>query len=495
MEPDNQVVAERYQLIRRIGSGGMADVFLAHDTRLDRQVAVKVLYRSHGADATMVERFKREAHAAASLDHPGIVSIYDWGETGETSYIVMAYIAGDSLKQVLGQRGPLPQIEALGIARQVTAALAAAHAQGIVHRDIKPHNILLRPDGQVCVTDFGIARVLDQTSVTTGHVVLGSALYLSPEQAQGQEIDTRSDIYSLGVVMFELLTGRTPFSGDSLPSLALQHLTQTPPAPSEFRPDITPNVDAVVLKALKKQPGQRYQSASEMGAAIDAAREQLAGGAERRIAPPTPQPRPAPPDLAVTAAMASSVAETTLATRTRERAARHWPLTLGLAGLLLTGLFGLFASATGHWSGILPSRAGGIVVTPSPSATASPLRLVQPASTVAALATPSPAPSPTNTPTPAATPTATKDSTPNAKSTPTPSPTSAPATEPPAPTPTTAPEPTPTVAPTTPPPTPTSVPTPSPTPPPSPTPISTAGPRQVRPRPLCRHRQDRRRPR
>jgi beta-lactam-binding protein with PASTA domain/predicted Ser/Thr protein kinase len=255
----------RYRILRRIGSGGMADVYLAEDQELGRKVAIKILNDRHAGDEQFVERFRREAKNAASLSHANIVSIYDRGEAEGTYYIAMEHIDGRSLKELIVSRGPAPVPVAIEYARSILQALRFAHKRGIVHRDIKPHNVLDDGDGRVKVTDFGIARA-GASQMTEAGSIVGTAQYLSPEQARGAPVDARSDLYSLGIVLYELLTGKVPFSGDSPVEIAMKHLSAHPEPPSAHRPDIPRDLDLVVLRALAKDPGERYQSADEMDA-------------------------------------------------------------------------------------------------------------------------------------------------------------------------------------------------------------------------------------
>lgn len=242
----------------------MANVYLAHDMILDRQVAVKVLKPEFSNDDEFIKRFRREAHSATSLNHPNIVNIYDVGEEGNIYFIVMEYVDGQTLKQYIQQNRVIPVEKVIDIMKQITAAIEHAHQNQIVHRDIKPHNILIDYDGHVKVTDFGIAMALSATSITQTNSVLGSVHYLSPEQARGGMANKKSDIYSLGVVMFELLTGRLPFSGESAISIALKHLQSETPSPKRWNPDIPQSVENIVLKATVKDSFQRYDSVTEM---------------------------------------------------------------------------------------------------------------------------------------------------------------------------------------------------------------------------------------
>src|ERR1041385_1314961 len=238
----------RYRIVRKLGTGGMADVYLAEDQELGRRVAIKILNDRHAADDSFIERFRREAKNAAGLSHPNIVSIYDRGEAEGTYYIAMEYLDGRSLKELIVGRGPAPVKTAIDYARQILAAVGFAHKHGIVHRDIKPHNVLVGPEGRLKVTDIGTAQ------------------YLSPEQARGAQVDQTSDLYSVGVVLYEMLTGQVPFTGDTPLEIAMKHLSEVPKPPSELRPEGPHDLDSVVLRALAKDPGERYQSAEEMDA-------------------------------------------------------------------------------------------------------------------------------------------------------------------------------------------------------------------------------------
>jgi tRNA A-37 threonylcarbamoyl transferase component Bud32 len=279
MDLEGRIVDGRYQLGSLLGVGGMATVYLATDRVLERQVAVKVLRSSEAQDPVFVERFRREARAAARLSHPNIVAVFDSGADADQPYLVMEYVPGESLAQLLHRQGWLPPHRAVELAIQVCAALAAAHAQGLVHRDIKPANVVVGPDGQVKVTDFGIVKAAAATTLTGTGTVLGTAAYLSPEQAQGGPVDARSDLYGLGCVLYELLCGSPPFgSGADGPAVAIatRHLQQPPEPPSAHNPQVDPALDAVVLTALAKDPAQRYQNAIELQ---DALKQVLAGEA------------------------------------------------------------------------------------------------------------------------------------------------------------------------------------------------------------------------
>jgi serine/threonine protein kinase len=258
----------RYQVVRKLGAGGMANVYLAEDQELGRGVAIKILNDRHANDEQFVERFRREAKNAAALSHPNIVSIYDRGEAEGTYYIAMEYLDGRTLKELIVQRGPAPVTVSVEYARQVLSALRFAHRHGIVHRDIKPHNVLVDAEGRVKVTDFGIARA-GASQMTEAGSIVGTAQYLSPEQARGGDVDQRSDLYSLGVVLYELITGTLPFNGDTPVEIAMKHLSTVPEPPSERRPDIPRDLDLIVMRALAKDPDDRYASAEEMDADLE----------------------------------------------------------------------------------------------------------------------------------------------------------------------------------------------------------------------------------
>ncbi|RKN14010.1 Stk1 family PASTA domain-containing Ser/Thr kinase [Micromonospora musae] len=273
MTAQARLLGGRYQVGELLGYGGMAEVHRGRDLRLGRDVAIKMLRTDLARDATFQMRFRREAQNAASLNHPAIVAVYDTGEetapTGETlPFIVMEFVNGRTLKEVLAAEGRLQPRRALEICADVCAALEFSHRHGIIHRDIKPGNVMLTQTGQVKVMDFGIARALASgaTTMTQTSAVIGTAQYLSPEQARGEAVDARSDVYAAGCVLFELLCGHPPFVGDSPVSVAYQHVREAPPTPSDINPDVNPAVDAIVLKALSKNPLNRYQSAAEMRA-------------------------------------------------------------------------------------------------------------------------------------------------------------------------------------------------------------------------------------
>ena len=265
---EGSVVDGRYRVLQRIGSGGMADVWLAEDTHLQRRVALKVLHSRFAQDREFVERFRREAEAAAGLQHPNIVAVFDRGEFEGTYYIAMQYVEGRTLKELI-DAGLSPE-QAVGLIRQVLEAARFAHRHGIVHRDLKPQNVIVDGEGKAVVTDFGIARA-GVSEITQAGSVMGTPHYLSPEQAQGMDVTAVSDLYSVGVILYEALTGRVPFEGESAVAVAMKQVSQVPQRPSSINPRVSPALDAVVMRALEKDPGQRFQSADAFIAALDAA--------------------------------------------------------------------------------------------------------------------------------------------------------------------------------------------------------------------------------
>jgi beta-lactam-binding protein with PASTA domain/predicted Ser/Thr protein kinase len=271
LHPD-AIVDGRYKLVCRVGSGGMADVWLAEDAQLGRRVALKLLHRRFATDEQFVERFRQEASHAAGLQHPNIVQVYDRGSWDGAYYIAMEYVEGPTLKEIVRERGALSPGLAADVVVQILRAARYAHRRGIVHRDLKPQNVILDEEGRVKVTDFGIARAGASEMTETG-AIMGTAQYLSPEQAQGLAVDARSDLYSIGVILWELLTGRVPFDAESAVTIALKHVSERPVPPAELVPGVPLALDAVVLRALAKDPADRYQDADEFIAELQAARD------------------------------------------------------------------------------------------------------------------------------------------------------------------------------------------------------------------------------
>jgi eukaryotic-like serine/threonine-protein kinase len=269
------LIAGRYELLELIGRGGMSSVWKAHDRLLDRIVAIKVLHEQFTQDEEYVERFRREARSVAQLSHPNIVTVIDRGEEGGRQYIVFECVEGENLKQLIHRTGPLPIRDALLLALQMARALGFAHDRGLIHRDVKPQNVLLNEDGQAKMTDFGIARSVDVEGVTITGTVLGTSEYIAPEQARGQRVDALTDVYSLGVVLYELLTGSVPFDGENFVAIALRHVNEPAPSVLERRPDCPPRLGLAVERAMSKRPEARFGSMDELVAELEACLAEL----------------------------------------------------------------------------------------------------------------------------------------------------------------------------------------------------------------------------
>jgi serine/threonine-protein kinase len=292
-----QLIADRYELEELVGTGGMSSVFRARDTLLERRVALKILHEQYTRDESYVERFRREARAVAQLSHPNIVTVIDRGEHEGRQFIVFEFVAGQNLKELIREQGPLPVREAIGLALQVARALAFAHQQGVVHRDVKPQNVLLNGDGRAKVTDFGIARSLDGQGMTQTGTVLGTSDYIAPEQARGAPVEPQTDVYSLAIVLYELLTGEVPFSGDNFVAVAMRHVNEPPPHVVDKRPDVPLRLDDALQRAMAKDARDRFRSMDEFVAELEACL--AAVGDAREPEDPTmilpAPPLPAPP--------------------------------------------------------------------------------------------------------------------------------------------------------------------------------------------------------
>src|SRR5438034_10354089 len=338
-----ELIAERYELEELVGTGGMSSVYRAHDRLLERDVALKILHEQLMEDGDHVERFREEARSVAQLSHPNIVTVIDRGEQDGRQFIVFEYVAGENLKALVEREAPLSERDALELALQVAQALAFAHENGLVHRDVKPQNVLLSDGGEAKVTDFGIARSLDvQRGITQTGTVMGTSDYIAPEQARGAKASVQTDVYSLGAVLYELLTGDVPYRGDNFVAIAMRHINEPVPSVRERRSDVSPRVEAAVQRAMAKDPRDRFQSMDEFGAELQACLADEDGSTEATmvVAPPK---RP----------------------RRRQRAPRApadrpsvWPLLLLLAGLAV--LAGIFA-AVFAFTGKSPSRISDVL--------------------------------------------------------------------------------------------------------------------------------------
>jgi serine/threonine-protein kinase len=389
------MLANRYVLERQLAMGGMGGVHVAMDERLGRRVAVKLLREDLASSHEFVERFRREAHMVAGLGHPNIAQVFDYGQDGRAHFIVMELVEGADLARLLAERHRLAPAEVVDIAGQVCSALAAAHRAGVVHRDIKPGNVIIGPDGHVKVTDFGIARALGEAPLTQTGSVMGTAQYLPPEQSTGQPATLASDLYSLGVLIYQMLTGEVPFTGDSPVAVAVRHVSEDVPPPSAIVPEVPPGLDAVVARATAKQPADRYASADEMAAAL---RESLLPGAVWAVPGAATTVLPAAA-MAPTASSGPSTARLPLAppgpdTRAgrREQArsgtsggttpARRWIIAAGVGVLALAGIFAYATSGSDDSARPDPvasvatsaptTTARSATTTPSPTTTARP---------------------------------------------------------------------------------------------------------------------------
>jgi eukaryotic-like serine/threonine-protein kinase len=328
------VIAGRYELLELVGSGGMSSVWRSHDRLLDRTVAIKVLHEQFATDDEYVERFRREARSVAQLSHPNIVTVIDRGEDESRQFIVFEFVEGENLKQLIRRTGPLPVRDAIQMALQMARALAFAHGRGLVHRDVKPQNVLLNDDGQAKMTDFGIARSVDVQGVTITGTVLGTSEYISPEQARGEQVNARSDVYSLGVVLYELLTGSVPFTGENFVAVALKHVHEPPPNVLELRPDAPPRVAMAVERAMAKDPADRFQSMGELCNELEASLHDL---------------DPASEEATMIARPAASPATRPAKRRQRRRGGFLWPIAavLGVFAVSALAAFGVISLRDG----------------------------------------------------------------------------------------------------------------------------------------------------
>ena len=270
-----QVIADRYELKETVGAGGMSTVYCAFDTLLERNVALKILHAQYGEDEEYVERFRREARAVAQLSHPNIVTVIDRGEEAGKQFIVFELVDGENLKELVERGGPLPVRRVLELGLEIGRALAFAHAQGLIHRDVKPQNVLLNGDGRAKVTDFGIVRSLDAVGQTETGTVLGTSHYIAPEQARGERVDAQTDVYSFGVVLYELLAGDVPYPGDNFLSVAMKHVNDTIPSVLDTRPDTPLRLATLIERSLAKQPAERPASMDEVVAELEAVQVEL----------------------------------------------------------------------------------------------------------------------------------------------------------------------------------------------------------------------------
>lgn len=377
----------RYRLDEVIGEGGMAVVYRGYDTLLNRVVAVKLLRSQYGSDDNFLKRFEREAQSVARLSHSNIVNVYDVGQDGDSRYIVMEYVDGRNLKELIRRQGPFSVEGAAYIIRQVAGALDYAHAHGIIHRDIKPQNILVDQQGNVKVADFGIAKGLSDATLTEVGIGMGTVHYVSPEQARGEHAVPGSDIYATGVVLYEMLTKRLPFEADAPVGVAMQHVNSAPPPPSQFNPSITPGVEAVVLRALAKDPAERFPTATALADALER-RETTPAAAATRAMPTTASSGPPPADRRPpTRRTHQAVPPRAYAEPVAKGNGTNYAAIL-IGSAILIGLIGL--AILGLQFGGFALFEGDTETSPSPIVSVSP----SPSASPAASASPSPSPSP-----------------------------------------------------------------------------------------------------
>jgi eukaryotic-like serine/threonine-protein kinase len=387
-----KILNNRYELERKIGEGGMARVYIGRDMRLNRPVAIKIPHQQHTLDADFLNRFFHEAQAAAILQHPNIVDVYDVGQDGDIHYIVMEYVEGIDLKRLINREAPLPINQALHIGAQVARGLQAAHQAGMVHRDVKPQNIIVAPDNNVVITDFGIAKSARSTALTETGVVFGTADYISPEQAQGRTATASSDIYSVGVTLYEMLTGKLPFTGDTALAIAMKHVSDQPVPPRQINRAIPPQLEAIVLRCLAKDPAQRPQSATELARILtnfdQVSQQATVANAEVPI-PRPPSPRP-PQNNANTGRMTMPPPRPAIPARQpRQDGLGCGVFVVGM--LVLAGVLGMvYLFATGAFEGLFtgpgqqnrPTAVVGATSTPENNATATPEPTVIPLAVV-----------------------------------------------------------------------------------------------------------------
>ncbi|TMM06311.1 MAG: serine/threonine protein kinase [Actinobacteria bacterium] len=343
-----ELIAGRYELEELVGSGGMSSVYRAHDRLLERAVALKILHEQFTRDDDYVERFRREARAVAQLAHPNIVTVIDRGEQDGRQFIVFEYIDGMNLKELMAEEGPLSPREAIELALQVARGLSFAHDQGLVHRDVKPQNVLLDADGRAKVTDFGIAHAVDVDGMTITGTIMGTSNYIAPEQARGQPVDEQTDVYSLGCVLYELLTGEVPFAGDNFVAVAMRHVNDPVPSVRDARPDVPPRLDRAIQQAMAKDHGERFESMADFAAELEACHAELDGNEGATMVVP-------------------ARSRTRLKSRRPARARRHWSVwPFVLLGVGLAALVGGLAGAI-----LLQDNGGGSSSNPPPPPTGS----------------------------------------------------------------------------------------------------------------------------